>query len=133
MSHFDGLRLPPAFLAGRHDAGWEASEQSPVHRAAVLRALQEAVHDALVARALKTLETGDEGVDDAEFHDQFWTPLWDSLRSSLTRQDLLRWLMDWASTTQRERAVETVCRVRDELDCLGDEGLPPSWLTQNPG
>ena len=130
--HFEGLKLPPNLLSSRKDAAWEASEQGQEHRVAVLRALQASVHDALVARALHRRENGHDAEDDDELHEKFWTPLWDGLRASLTRQDLLRWLVDWATQSQREKALGTVVRMHEELEML-DDASGSWWLTENPG
>ena len=129
---FDELKLPPSLLSSRKDAAWEMSEQGQEHRVAVLRALQASVHDALVARAIHRREHGADAEDSPELHAEFWTPLWDGLRASLTRQDLLRWLVDWATQSQQEKALGTVVRMHEELDML-DDASGSWWLTENPG
>lgn len=128
--HFEGLRIPQEALNHRHDTDWDRREQGHEHRVAVLRALQNAAHDALVARVLQKRETG--RTTTAEEEEAIWDPVWDALRDCLTRQDLLRWLLDWAVQSQQEAAMETVVRMTEELDMLDDAS--GSWrLTQNPG
>lgn len=130
--HFEGLRIPPNILNTRRDVKWERDEQGKEHRVRVLRALQEAMHEVQVARALHRGDTGEDPNDDDDFQQAFWSPIWNGLRASLTRQDLLRWLMDWAAHSTRERAVGTVVRMHEELEMLDDES-GAWWLTQNPG
>ena len=128
--HFEGLRIHPTRLEDRRDADWEMDEQGQERRVQVLRALQAAVHDALIVRALHRRETGQEMDEDAEH--ELWNPIWDGLRDTLTRQDLLRWLVDWATHSQQEPALGTIVRMHEELSMLDDES-GAWWLTQNPG
>ena len=128
--HFEGLRIPQEALAARQDPDWDGQEQGQDHRVAVLRALQNAAHDALVARALQRREKGRPTTVEEE--EAIWNQVWDSLRDCLTRQDLMRWMLDWAVQSQEDRAVGTVVRMTEELEML-DDASGRWWLTQNPG
>lgn len=133
MNHyFDPLRLPPEHLKTRRDEGWEYEEQGEGHRVEVLRALQRAMHDVAVSRYLYMREHGTDPDDDAQFIREAWDPVWNGLRNSLTRQDLLRWLMDWALHSTQDRVLGTIERMENELEMLDDES-GRWWLTQNPG
>lgn len=131
-SHFDAVRLARDVLDQRRDAQAENWESGEEHRNRVLQCLLEAVHDGLVARALHRIETG-EREDSEEFTLAHWAPIWTGLRESLTRQDLLRWLMDWAALQVEDRVVETVCEIRGALEDLDTvDGLERLTET-NPG
>lgn len=111
--HFEGLRLPEEHLALRHDAPFEAVESGQEHRVAVLRALQQATQDLLVAKY-----TYRDNTDDPEFLEHFVTPLWEGLSASLTRQDMLRWLVDWAHQSVREQAFQQIERLQEDLNSV---------------
>lgn len=131
-SHFDLVRLPADELESRVEAEVDLRESGEEHRNRVLQCLLEAVHDGLVARALHRLETG-EREDSEEFTLAHWSPIWTGLRESLTRQDLLRWLMDWAAQVVHDRVVDTVDQVVGELEDLDTvDGLDRLTET-NPG
>lgn len=128
--HFDNLRLPPEQLQDREDPRWDYGENTADHRLAVLKALRQAVHDALVARAIQRRNFGLDSDQDPDFIDEVWEPIWNGLRESVTRQDLMRWLMDWALHSVREEALGTVVRMNEELTMLDDDS-GAWWLTQN--
>lgn len=122
----DDLKLPPHLLRTRKDNGWDRMEQGQEHRVAVLEALKEATVRFLVARYLAGGPAAD---NDDDFHREFVGPLWDELRDCLTRQDLLRWLIDWAAVQARPEAFRQIMQLQDDLDSLDDE---PGELTENP-
>jgi hypothetical protein len=132
-SHFDRVRLPRDVLEARNDPradGWDSGED---HRNEVLRVLLEAVHDGMVARFLHRRETG-EREDSEEFAAAHWGPVWNGLRESLTRQDMLRWLMDWAASQVEDRVLETVSELLDGLEDFEQDGVPSWWQSErNPG
>lgn len=131
--HFRELRIPDHALAQRKDPAWDGAEQEDDHRGRVLSALVDGMHDVLVARYIHDQECGVDTADrDPEFVASFWDPLWDSLRDSLTRQDLLRFLFDFAQREARGRAQETIEGMFGDLSML-DDGAGIEWLTQNPG
>lgn len=127
--HFEGLRIHADHLHERCDPDWDFSEQGEEHRVKVLRALQEAAHDVQVMRALHQRETGQ--VPTEEDDRRLWAPVWNGLRDCMTRQDLMRWVMDYASVSMRERAVGTVVRMHEELAMLDDDS-GAWWLTRDP-
>lgn len=126
MNHFDGLRLPDEHLDSRRDQPWEMTEQGHEHRVKVLRALKAAMVDLHTVKYL-THEDGSE----SEYLVQVGR-LWDDLRSCLTRQDLLRWLIDWAHQQTQDAGVVAIERMVNELELLDDDS-GHRWLTQNPG
>lgn len=113
MNHFDELRLPAAHLEHRKDGLFEFEDSGPEHRTAVLRALQRATQDLLVAKY-----TYRDDVEDPEFLERFVAPLWQDLAACLTRQDLLRWLVDWAQMSVQDPALREIQRLQNDLDTL---------------
>lgn len=131
--HFDAVRLPADQLQQRNDSQVDHVETGEEHRNQVLRCLLEAVHDGLVARALHRMETG-EREDSEEFTAAHWAPMWVGLRESLTRQDLLRWLVDWAALQVEDRVLDTVAEIMDGLTDFEHDGVPSWWQSErNPG
>lgn len=112
-SRFDDLRLPEA--GTRNDQPWERTDHGREHRNKVLRALIDSMVQFLVARST----FGEGADDDPEFQQWFAGPLWDELGACLTRQDLLRWLVDWAQQEAQPKAFGEIERLQEDLNSLG--------------
>ena len=113
-SSFDDLRLPAEKLAGRRDRAWEWDDNGADHRNRVLHALVEA----MVQMKVAAYTFGEGAADDPEFQRGFVDPLWDELSACLTRQDLLRWLVEWAGHSAEGRALRQIRRLQEDLNSL---------------
>lgn len=112
-SRFDDLRLPE--VGTRNDQPWERVDHGKEHRDKVLRALLDSVVQFLVARSTY----GEDADANPEFQQRFVDPLWDELGACLTRQDLLRWLVDWARQAAQQKAFGEIERLQQDLNSLG--------------